>query len=263
MNIKKLSVKRLINISIITVVYNNVNYIRDAIQSVLSQNYSSIEYIVIDGGSTDGTLAVIEEYSDRISVLISEPDNGIYDALNKGILIAKGAVIAILHSDDVYYDDSVVSNMVERMSAMKAEFCFSDMVIVDNRSDKVLRYYMANYFTRWLFRMGWMPPHPTCFIKKSLFDEFGLYSLDYKVAGDFDFLVRIFYGRDISWAYLNRITVKMRQGGVSNSGLKSKKIIASEINRSLKANGVWSLPIFQLGRYVIRLLEMLVKPKSF
>jgi hypothetical protein len=107
-----------------------------------------------------------------------------------------------------------------------------------------------------------MPPHPTCFIKKSLFDEFGLYSLDYKVAGDFDFLVRIFYGRKILWSYLNRVTVKMRQGGVSNSGLNSKRIIASEINHSLQANHVWSLPFFQLGRYIIRLMEMLVKPKK-
>jgi hypothetical protein len=120
---------------------------------------------------------------------------------------------------------------------------------------------MAHYFKRWMFRIGWLPPHPTCFMNRSLFDEFGLYSLDYKVVSDFDFLVRIFYGRDINWAYLNRITVKMRAGGVSNSGFKSKKLIVDEINDSLSANQVWSLPIFQLGRYLIRLLELMVKPK--
>jgi len=249
-------------VSIITVVYNNAQYIKDSIQSVLSQDYARLEYVVIDGGSTDGTLAVIDEYRDKISVFITEPDKGIFDALNKGIRFAKGEVIAILHSDDVFYDESVVSSMMERMSAMSAEFCFSDMVIVDKSCTKVLRYYMANYFSLWMFRMGWMPSHPTCFIKKSLFDEFGLYSLDYKVAGDFDFLVRMFYGRDIKWAYLNRITVKMRQGGVSNSGWKSKKIIAHEISKSLKDNQVWSLPLFQIGRYFIRLLELVVKPKA-
>ena len=249
-------------VSIITVVYNNVKYIGESIESVLSQDYHPVEYIVIDGGSTDGTLDVVEKYRDKISVFLSEPDDGIYDALNKGINIATGDVIAILHSDDLFCGECVVSDMVKRMSDTKSEFCFSDMVIVDSVSDKVLRYYMAGYFSRWMFRMGWMPPHPTCFINKSLFDEFGLYSLKYKVAGDFDFLLRIFYKRDIHWSYLDRVTVKMRQGGVSNSGLISKKIIAKEINHSLRSNNVWSLPVFQLGRYFIRLLEFLIKPKK-
>ena len=248
-------------VSIITVVYNNVEYIRNAIESALSQVYSSIEYIVIDGGSTDGTLDIIEEYREKIAVVLSEPDTGIFDALNKGIRFATGDVIAILHSDDVFCDERVVSSMMARMSEMNAEFCFSDLVIVDKSGTKVLRYYMAHYFKRWMFRIGWLPPHPTCFMNRSLFDEFGLYSLDYKVVSDFDFLVRIFYGRDINWVYLNRITVKMRTGGVSNSGLKSKKLIVDEINDSLSANKVWSLPIFQLGRYLIRLLELMVKPK--
>jgi len=251
-----------VKVSIITVVYNNVKYIGESIESVLSQDYHPVEYIVIDGGSTDGTLDVVEKYRDKISVFLSEPDDGIYDALNKGINIATGDVIAILHSDDLFCGECVVSDMVKRMSDTKSEFCFSDMVIVDSVSDKVLRYYMAGYFSRWMFRMGWMPPHPTCFINKSLFDEFGLYSLKYKVAGDFDFLLRIFYKRDIHWSYLDRVTVKMRQGGVSNSGLISKKIIAKEINHSLRSNNVWSLPVFQLGRYFIRLLEFLIKPKK-
>ena len=232
-------------VSIITVVYNNADYVRDAIESVLLQDYSFIEYIIIDGGSTDGTLDVIEEYRDDISVFLSEPDHGVYDALNKGITSATGDVIAILHSDDFFYDGFVVSDMVHKMSQTGSELCFSDMVIVDDASDRVLRYYMAGYFSRWMFRIGWMPPHPTCFIKKTLFNEFGLYSLDYKVAGDFDFLVKIFYGKEVNFSYLDRITVNMRQGGVSNSGLTSKKIIAKEVNQSLQANNVWSLSVFQ------------------
>ena len=251
-----------INVSVITVCFNSADTIRNTIESVLSQDYPSIEYIIIDGGSTDQTINIIQDYSDQISTVISEADRGIYDALNKGINIATGDVIAILHSDDLFCGECVVSDMVKRMSDTKSEFCLSDMVIVDSVSDKVLRYYMAGYFSRWMFRMGWMPPHPTCFINKSLFDEFGLYSLKYKVAGDFDFLLRIFYKRDIHWSYLDRVTVKMRQGGVSNSGLISKKIIAKEINHSLRSNNVWSLPVFQLGRYFIRLLEFLIKPKK-
>jgi len=154
-----------------------------------------------------------------------------------------------------------VSDMMERMVVENAEIAFSDMVIVDNSMTKVLRHYMASYFSPWMFKIGWMPPHPTCFIKKSLFDEFGMYSLDYKIVGDFDFLVRIFYARDVSWAYLNRVTIKMRQGGVSNAGFSSKKLIFQEINQSLRSNNVWSLPVFQLGRYFIRLLELLIRPK--
>ena len=229
---------------------------------MLSQNYALLEYVVIDGGSTDGTLDIIKEYSDRISIIISEPDDGIYDALNKGVREAAGDIVAILHSDDLFCDKYVVTDMVDKMTINKSEFCFSDMVIVDRASGAVQRYYMAHFFNRWMFRMGWMPPHPTCFIKKSLFDDFGYYSIDYKVAGDFDFFLRLFYGKDIKWSYLDRVTVKMRQGGVSNSGLGSKLTIANEINRSLRFNNIWSLPVFQLGRYLIRILELLIKPKA-
>ena len=248
-------------VSIITVVYNNVEYIRNAIESALSQVYSSIEYNVIDGGSTDGTLDIIEEYREKIAVVFSEPDTGIFDALNKGIRFATGDVIAILHSDDVFCDERVVSSMMARMSEMNAEFCFSDLVIVDKSGTKVLRYYMAHYFKRWMFRIGWLPPHPTCFMNRSLFDEFGLYSTDYDVAGDFDFLVRIFYGREIKWAYLDRITVKMRYGGASNSGWESKKRNINEISKILYENHIWSITIFQIMRYFIRLAELFLRPK--
>jgi glycosyltransferase involved in cell wall biosynthesis len=251
-----------LKVSIITVVYNNVCGISSAVESVISQNYLNIEYIVIDGGSTDGTIDIIEKYQDKISVFISEKDSGIYDALNKGIANSTGDVIGILHSDDRFCSIHTVSNMMNKIDRSKSEICFSDMVIVDNLSGKVLRYYMANYFKRWMFRIGWMPPHPTCFIKKSLFDEFGMYSTDYKIAGDFDLLVRFFYSRKIKWSYLDQISIKMSEGGVSNSGWQSKRLIFNEISRSLKSNGIWSLSIFQLARYIIRMLEIITKPKK-
>ena len=249
-------------VSIVTVVRNNKETVRSSIESVLSQSYKYIEYIVIDGNSTDGTVEIIREYKEKISVFISEPDQGIYDALNKGIVNASGDVIAVLHSDDEFCDTNVVSEMVAHMTRTNSEFCFSDMVIVDRMSGKIMRYYMANYFKRWMFRIGWMPPHPTCFINKSLFKEFGMYSTKYKIAGDFDLLVRFFYGRNIRWSYLNRVTVKMYEGGVSNSGWQSKKLISNEVNNSLKSNGIWSLLIFQIARYLIRILELLIKPKK-
>jgi glycosyltransferase involved in cell wall biosynthesis len=251
-----------LKVSIITVVWNNKETIKDAIDSVLSQSYKDIEYIVIDGGSTDGTVEIIEEYLDLISVFISEPDNGLYDALNKGIKNAAGDVIGILHSDDLFCNENVVSATIQRMLDTGSEICFSDLVIVDDFSGKIVRYYMAHYFRHWMLRIGWMPPHPTIFINNSLFDEFGLYSTKYKIVGDFDFFVRVFFGRQINWTYLNLVTVKMRNGGTSNSGLTSKKLIFNEINRALEANQVWSLSIFQLGRYIIRLLELVMRPKG-
>jgi glycosyltransferase involved in cell wall biosynthesis len=251
-----------LKVSIITVVLNNKDTIEAAIKSVLGQTYQDIEYIVIDGNSTDGTKGIVNKYKDQINKFISEKDKGLYDALNKGIKNSTGDIIAILHSDDLFYDNYVVSDMVSKISASNAEICFSDMVIVSASSGRVLRYYMASYFNRWMFRMGWMPPHPTCFIKKSLFNEFGYYSLKYKIASDFDFLVRVFYGREIKWDYLNRVTVKMRQGGISNSGLVSKKRIASEINQVLHANRVWSYSFFQIGRYFIRAIELVIRPKK-
>jgi glycosyltransferase involved in cell wall biosynthesis len=249
-------------VSIITIVYNNAQYIRDAVQSVLSQGYPRLEYVVIDGGSTDGTVEIIEEYRDYISVFISEPDKGLYDALNKGIKNAAGDVIGILHSDDLFCNENVVSASIQQMRNTSSEFCFSDMVFIDDVSGKIVRYYMAHYFKRWLFRIGWMPPHPTSFINKSLFDEFGLYSTEYKIVGDYDFFVRVFFGREINWTYLNLVSVKMRMGGASNSGFTSKKLIFDEINRSLKSNQVWSLSIFQLGRYIIRMFELVIRPRK-
>ncbi len=249
-------------VSIVTVVKNSSGTIKETIESVLGQTYENIEYIVVDGGSNDGTVDLVKKYKNKVVKFISESDDGIYDALNKGIQLATGDVIAILHSGDLFYDRTVVSDMVNRMTDTGAEFCFSDLIIVDRAGENILRYYMAHYYKQWLFRIGWLPPHPTCFINKSLFNEFGLYSTKYEVAGDFDFLVRIFYGRKINWTYLNRVTVKMRYGGASNSGWRSKKRNAQEISQVLRDNNVFSLPVFQLLRYLIRLIEMLVRPKS-
>jgi glycosyltransferase involved in cell wall biosynthesis len=248
-------------VSIITVVLNDVKHIANSIESVLSQEYPNIEYIIIDGGSSDGTIEIINNYKDNVKIFISEPDKGIYEALNKGIILSNGDYVGILNSGDLYSNSKVVSNFMDKISKRNAEICFSDMVIVDEKTDIVLRYYMASYFKRCLFRTGWMPPHPTCFIKKSLFKEFGLYSTDYKIAGDFDLLVRFFYGRQINWAYLSQVTVRMISGGISNSGIKSKKQISYEIRKSLKSNKIRSSYMLQLIRYLIRLIEIIKKPK--
>jgi len=247
-------------VTVITVVYNNVSQIHGAMRSVLSQKYQPVEYIIIDGGSTDGTVDLIQQLSSKISLFLSESDGGIYDALNKGIKLSSGKYIAILHSDDLFQDDLVVGDMVDTIVKDKSEVLFSNMVIVDKTTSSVSRFYYSNIFSPWLLRSGWMPPHPACLIDKTLFDEFGLYDAQYIIAADYDFLLRIFFRREIRWTHLNRVTVRMRQGGVSNSGLRSKLQISLEIKKSLKKNGVWSLPIFQFVRYIIRLSEFIIRP---
>ena len=249
-------------VSVITAVYNNVEHVASALEAVAAQDYPRIEHVVIDGGSTDGTLDVIARFKDHLAVVVSEPDSGLYDALNKGIANANGKYIAFLHSDDLFQDDQVISSMVTLMVAEDAEFCCSDVVIVDQESDKVLRYYMAGYFRRWLFRTGWMPPHPGCMFSRALHDEFGLYSTQFRIAGDFDFMVRMFYGRDIRWTYLNQVTMRMRGGGLSNAGFASKRLIVEEVQRALRQNGIWSPSVFQLARYVIRGAELFLRPKD-
>ena len=178
-----------IRVSIITVVFNNVEGIKNAIKSVLSQDYSNIEYIVIDGNSNDGTKEAINSFGKKIDHFISSPDQGIYDALNKGIEVSSGEIIGILHSDDLFVDKKVVTDMVKKLDESKAELVFSDLVIINPETKKVVRYYMAHYFQPWMLRIGWVPPHPTIFINKVIFKEFGNYSLDYKIASDFDYLV--------------------------------------------------------------------------
>lgn len=252
----------LTKVSIITVVYNNVEKVENAIKSVLSQDYSNLEYIVIDGNSDDGTVQAIDKFSEQIDCFISAPDKGLYDALNKGIELSTGDIIGILHSDDLFADINVVKDMIQALEKHESEFIFSDLVIVNPETNKLKRFYMAHYFRPWMLRIGWVPPHPTVFMKKTLFNEFGKYSLDYRIASDFDFLVRIFYGREIRWTYLNRITVLMGSEGISNSGLSSKFLMAREINKSLKKNKVRTLMIFQLLRYFIRIFEFLIKPKN-
>lgn len=249
-------------VSIITVVYNNVEHVESAINSVYDQDYSNIEHIVFDGGSTDGTVEVIQNNIEKISLFRSEKDQGIYDALNKAIKIASGSIIAILHSDDLFASNSAVSLSVERMLTKESEICFSDMIIVNRGNEKIYRYYKSSYFKKWLFRIGWMPPHPTCFIEKELFNKFGHYDLKYKITADYDLLLRLLLVHSASWVHLNKITVKMYNGGLSNSGFGSKKIIANEINHSLKKNKIWSLKFLQLFRYVIRLSELIIVPSK-
>ena len=205
-------------ISIITVVWNNKKTIKDAIDSVLAQTYKDIEYIIIDGASTDGTVEVVKSYGDKISKFVSEPDCGLYDAMNKGIALATGDVVGILNSDDFYIDNRVIERVVKEFEEKQTDSVFADLVYVKSENlDKIVRYYDSSYFTPQKFAYGWMPAHPTFFVKRWVYEKYGLFRTDLKIAADFDILARFLYTHKISYSYIKEVIVKMRLGGISTS----------------------------------------------
>ncbi|CRM91074.1 PGL/p-HBAD biosynthesis glycosyltransferase/MT3031 [Pseudomonas sp. 22 E 5] len=251
-------------LSIITVCYNSASTIRDTIESVFSQDYCDIEYIVVDGGSKDGTQAIVESYGERISRFISEPDKGLYDAMNKGVALATGDVIGILNSDDFYEDSTSVSSVVKAFERhSESDVVFGDVVFV-NAPDlqKVTRFYRGNRFAPWKLRFGWMPPHPATFIRKSAYTDVGLYSLKYRISADYEFFVRLFMVQRLKYSYLDKVLVRMRSGGASTAGLKSSLKLNMEIVEACRANGVYTnLPLLLL-KLPFKLYELRKRPKN-
>ena len=228
-------------VSIITVCFNSSKTIEETIQSVLSQDYPNIEYLVIDGGSIDGTQTIIQKYQGKIASWVSEPDQGMYAAMNKGISMATGDVIGILNSDDVYVSSRAVSELMYVMSKAKADVVFADLILVDqNNLNKVLRYYDSGRFQPRKFRWGWMPAHPTVFVKKKYYDRVGLFALDYQIAADYEMLIRILAIEKAPFAYLPKPMVRMRAGGASTAGLSRNWILNKEIIRACRENGIYT-----------------------
>lgn len=226
-------------VSIITVCLNNRKFIPCAIESVLSQTYPEIEYIVIDGGSTDGTVEIVKSYGDKISRFISEPDFGIYDAMNKGIMNASGGIVGLLNSDDFFYDDNVVAKIVNSFISNKIEGVYGDVQFVDsNNLKRVVRYYSSKNFRIEKFQNGYMPAHPSFYVKRELFERLGYYKIGYKIASDFELLVRFMNNRELSFKYLEMPFVSMRQGGISNRSLLSRITLNKEILKACKENGI-------------------------
>ena len=209
-------------ISIITVAYNSASTIEDTIKSVTSQDYDNIEYIIIDGGSTDETMSIVERYSDRIEQIVSEKDKGIYDAMNKGVDRATGDVVGILNSDDFYTDNHVLSKVMSKFTE-ETDAVYADLVYVDQKNtDKIVRKWISGEYKSGAFKKGWMPPHPTFFVRKKIYEKFGSYRLKLRSASDYEFMLRVVHKHGISLAYLPEIIVKMRAGGESNASLKNR-----------------------------------------
>lgn len=210
-------------VSIITVCYNSEKYLADCIRSVRQQNYPDIEYIVIDGHSTDNTLNIIRNNRDVIQTWTSEPDRGMYDAINKGIKMATGDVVGILNSDDVLASPSSIRQIVDCFRQSGSDSVYGDLVYVapENTGD-IQRVWKGLPYKRSRFKLGWMPAHPTFYIKRSLLNEYGLYENHFYTAADYEFMARYLYQHRISSAYLDQIIVKMRSGGASNGNLKRR-----------------------------------------
>lgn len=208
-------------ISIITVVYNNKANVSQCIESVISQTYPYIEHIVVDGGSKDGTKEIIQSY-EHISRWISEPDKGIYDALNKGFVMATGDVIGLLHSDDLFENEYVIEKIAHIFEQTCCDAVYGDLLYVSKEdTSKVIRYWKSNPFDVRKFKQGWMPAHPTLFMKKKVYDEFGLFDLQFRIASDYDLMLRTVGSGKLHCEYLPEVVTRMRVGGASNKSLKN------------------------------------------
>ena len=231
-------------VSIITTVFNNKDTIEDAIQSVLSQSYPNIEYIIVDGGSTDGTIEIINKYKNKINKFVSEKDKGVYDGMNRGIKRATGDIIGILNSDDIYASNDVIERVVNEMAENNADCCWGDLVYVDAKNtDKVIRYWKSSEYKRGKFKTGWHPPHPCFFVKKWVYDKYGLFNLDFPISADYELMLRFLEKYKIRSCYIPQILVKMRIGGQSNKSIKN--IIKGNIEcyRAWKINGLKANPL--------------------
>lgn len=248
-------------VSIITSCYNREATIRDAIESVLAQDYPNIEFIVVDGASKDNSLQVINEYKDRIAKIVSEPDKGMYEAINKGIRMATGDIIGLVHSDDFLYSPYTISNIVKQMKETHADFLYGDGLFVQaDNTNKVIRKWIGGAYRLWKVKHGWLPLHPTCYIRRDAMLKRGLYNESYKIAADSDLLFRYLLGGDLTVTYLKEYIIRMRMGGMSTDSARRKQMWKEDI-RMYNSHGMnptftkiekmlWKVPQFIKAKFI-------------
>lgn len=233
--------KKNLKISIITVCLNSEKTIERTILSVLKQEYDNKEYIIVDGGSTDNTLNIIEKYRDNINKFISEKDNGLYDAMNKGIHLSTGDMIGILNSDDIYFSSDVLSVVSKKYYETNSDLIFGSLVYFDEENlSQIVRYCLAKSFKPWQLRFGGMPPHPSSFVTRNAYSRYGLYSLSYKTGSDFELFVRYIMVEKIKFSKIDQILVGMQKGGITSSGMTSILRTSFEMNKALKENNYYT-----------------------
>lgn len=244
-------------ISIITVCYNSSTTIEDTLKSVESQTYNDIEYIIIDGNSRDNTLEIVSKYKHIVTQLVSESDKGLYDAMNKGIALATGEYIGILNSDDTFYEADTIAKVATFLGQNPFDACIGD--IVQHRKGKIIRKYSSKNWSPEKLKIGFMPPHPSIFFKRDLFVKYGAYQLGYKIAADYELIIRYFLKHNISYKYSGIITTSMAVGGESSSGISSYKKITEEVDKGFKDNQIEYSPFKVKYRFVWKILGYLKK----
>ena len=218
----------MITVSIITVVFNREKTIRRAIESLNAQDYKHIEHIIVDGGSTDGTLRIVKDSISSGATLLSEPDTGIYNAINKGIGLATGDVIGVLHSDDYYPNATVISDVVTRFRSAPTDMVYGDLNYIRGDTGKIIRRWKAGSFRRSKLFFGWMPPHPSVYVSRDVYNRFGYYEEKYRISADYDFMARVLRCSSLATSYLARDLMNMSVGGASNKGIKQLRKKSSE-----------------------------------
>ena len=244
-------------VSIVTIAYNSADTIRDTLISVAQQDYPNIEHVIIDGASKDNTIDIVRQFP-NIKTIISERDNGLYDAMNKGIRHSKGDIIGILNSDDFYVSPTVISEVVQKMTGDHAEALYADLVFVNRKNtDLVFRYWHAGKFKPSHFLYGWMPPHPTFFVYRDLYDQLGVFKTQLTYSADYELMLRFLYKQKISVSYLPKVIVKMRMGGVSNASLSNRLKANKEDREAWRLNQLqplffthWLKPVRKIVQFM-------------
>lgn len=251
-------------ISVVTATWNSGKTLQDTIDSLLRQSYTDVEHVIKDGGSTDNTIYVIkkneEYYSEKKIIWVSERDGGIYDAMNKGVEMATGDVIGILNSDDFYTSDDVLSRVAKEFEAHpELEAVYGDIHFVKPEDlGKCTRYYSSKSFRPWMLRFGFMPAHPSFYVRREVYEKYGLYDLQFRTSSDFEWMVRLFAKHHIRTKYLPMDFVTMRDGGESTAGMEAKRKVNNDIVGSLKKHGIFTCGVFKYVRYAIKGTELLV-----
>lgn len=247
-------------LSIITVCFNSAATIRDAVDSVLAQQGVELEFIVIDGQSTDDTVQLLQGYGDRITHLVSEPDEGIYDAMNKGVALASGDVVGILNSDDFYADHSVLAEVMAAFDDESVDCVYGDLDYVDVAdTDRVVRAWRSGAMRAGAFRRGWHPAHPTFFVRRSVYTAAGLFNLDLKIAADYEFMLRVLERDQAKAVYVPKVLVKMRTGGASNASFKNIAQANLQCWQAWRLNGLGWSPLPVLAKPLSKLKQFWTK----
>jgi len=249
-----------IKISVVTVCFNSEATIEGTLRSVAEQSHVDVEHIIVDGNSSDGTMAIVKRYRGGLARVVSEPDRGVWDAMNKGIALASGDVVGFLNADDVYADVTALQSIADTFGAADVAACYADLVYVDKKdASRIVRYWKSNDYRPGLFRRGWMPAHPTFYVRRSVFKQYGGFDLQYRFQSDFDLTMRLLEVHRIKAIYIPHVLVRMRVGGMSNNSYINTLKGNIEAYRACHKNGLAVTPLFILHKVFSRLPQFFAR----